>query len=179
MRFWQSLFVYVWTASLLGTWYELVLSQVMTAVTGDSSWWRPITPATVLHFAEPYGLGAAALILVVVPLRQRYAWRPWLVLVVSGLVGAAVELVSALALVAALGRNPFWDFSSYPFDLYGLTSLVSVLVFGLLATPFVSWVYPATAPVLDRVAPLPMAVACTGMLVLYVAALTVKLSSLG
>ena len=40
VRFWQSLFVYVWTASLLGTWYELVLSQVMTAVTGDSSWWR-------------------------------------------------------------------------------------------------------------------------------------------
>ena len=179
LRFWEELWVYMWAAALVGTWWELLLSLVLTSLTGDPAWWRPVGPGSILHFAEPYGLGAAVVILVVIPLQRRYHWGPPRVFLVSGILAAMVELTSALTLIAVMGSNPFWDFSSYPADLKGMTSLASVVVFGLFATPFVFTIHPATSPLLHRIPPWRMAWLCVLLLAFYLVALAVKLRTLG
>lgn len=179
LRFWEELWVYMWAAALIGTWWELLLSIVLTALTGDRYWWRQVGPSTILHFAEPYGIGAAVVILAVIPLQRRFHLAPLWVFVVNAIMAGVVEASSALAIVAVLGRNPFWDFATYPYNLMGLTSVASTIVFGLFATPFVYSIYPATAPLLDRVPQRRMTWLCVLMLLFYVVALVAKLRTLG
>lgn len=168
----------MWAASLVGAWWEALLSVVLTNLTGDRAWWRPVGLETILYFAEPYGFGAAVIILVVIPLHRRYRFGPLMTFTVSAVLCVMVELASALVLIALLGTNPFWDFSSYPFDLNGLTSPASLVVFGVFATTFVQFGYPATTSLLRRLTGRQMAWVCGVTLALYLIALAQKLHAM-
>ncbi len=178
LRYWQELFIYAWVIALLGSWYEIGLSIVMLALTGDHSWWRPAGVIDILQFAEPYGLGTIAVILVIVPLKERHRLRLPTVFMLNTAFCGAVEVISAQVLMLALGSNPFWDYSRYPLAAAG-TSSASVLVFGLFATLFVYFVFPVTDRAFDQVENRTVNVVFWVMLVLFLAALAVKLARYG
>ena len=178
LRYWQELFIYAWVIALLGSWYEIGLSIVMLAITGDHAWWRPTGVLDVLQFAEPYGLGTIAVIAVIVPLKVRHHLRLPTVFMLNTAFCGAVEVISAQALVLALGSNPFWDYSRYPLAAAG-TSSASVLVFGLFATLFVYFVFPVTDRAFAQVENRTVHVVFWVMVVLFLAALAVKLGRYG
>ncbi len=178
-RFWQELFLYVWIFSLLGTWYELLLSVVLFGLTGDRGWWRPTDPWLLFQFAEPYGLGAAAVILLVIPARRRFHWGPLPVFLLSAALTGAIEALSGQVLVLALGSNPFWDYSRYPYGLDGLSSPASCAVFGVVGVLFVYAIHPWSERALRRVSDRVIASASWLALALYLLALGWKLVALG
>lgn len=178
-RFLQVLFCYMWIGGLIGTWFELALRLLLGFVTGDRTWGLPISLGSFFEFQEPYSIGAAVVVLVVVPLKQRFKLGHSVVFLLNAVVAAVVELISALALVLTLGRNPFWDYSTHPFNLGGYISMASVAVFALLATLFVHLLYPFTRPALDRIGRRRMALLVSLMVLLYVASLVAKFARYG
>ena len=112
----QELFLYAWVFSLLGTWWELALEHSVRALTTGDPWSSPVGGWSFVQFAEPYGLGAVAVILVVVPLKERGLSAP-LVFLLGAAITAAIEAACAAILVLTVGSNPFWDYSAYPSSL--------------------------------------------------------------
>nr|NLI49307.1 hypothetical protein [Propionibacterium sp.] len=178
-RFAQVLFVYMWIGGLIGTWFELALRVSLGIVTGDRAWWWPRTFAEFFEFQEPYALGTLAIILVVVPLKERFKLGHGLVFLLCAFVTGVVELGSALALVVTLGRNDFWNYSGHPYNVGGYISLASVSVFGVLGALFVHLLYPATRPALDRIGRRRMALLVTVLVVSYLGSLVAKLARYG
>ena len=131
-----------------------------------------------MQFAEPYGLGAVAVILVVVPLKERGLSAP-LVFLLGAAITAAIEAACAAILVLTVGSNPFWDYSAYPSSLGGFTSLTSALVFGTFATLYAYLGHPAATRLLDRASERVIMIASWAALLLYLLALAAKLTTLG
>lgn len=178
-RFLQILFVYMWIGGLIGTWFELGLRVLLGIVTGARDWGWPIHLESFFEFQEPYSIGTAVVVLVVVPLKQRYKLGHTVVFLVNAVVAAVVELASALTLVLVLGANNFWDYSDQPNNLAGYISLASVAAFALLATLFVHLFYPFTRPALDRIGRRRMAMLVGLMVLLYLASLFAKFARYG
>jgi len=178
-RFVQELFIYMWAGGLIGTWFEVALRVSLGIVTGDRAWWWPRTFAEFFEFQEPYALGTLAIILVVVPLKERFKLGHGLVFLLCAFVTGVVELSSALVLVITLGRNDFWSYSGHPYNLGGLISMASVAVFGLLGALFVHLLYPATRPALDRIGRHRMALLVSVLVLFYLGSLVAKLARYG
>lgn len=178
-RFLQVLFLYMWFGGLLGTWFELGLRAVLGLASGDHRWYSPLHLADFFEFQEPYALGAAVVVLVVIPLKERFGLGPEVVFVLTAALSGGVELLSALALVLTLGHNPFWDYSDHPYSLHGYTSVLSVAVFGLLAMLFIYVVHPATRPALDQLGRRRMALVVTMAAILYLTSTVAKLARYG
>ncbi len=174
----QELFLYAWVFSLLGTWWELALEHSVRALTTGDPWSSPVGGWSFVQFAEPYGLGAVAVILVVVPLKERGLSAP-LVFLLGAAITAAIEAACAAILVLTVGSNPFWDYSAYPSSLGGFTSLTSALVFGTFATLYAYLGHPAATRLLDRASERVIMIASWAALLLYLLALAAKLTTLG
>lgn len=179
VRFWEELFVYMWSVALVANWFEIALQGLIGIVRGEPGWWMPLAARGFFTFQEPYALGTAAVLLIVVPLRDRLRLGNGGVFLVSAVVLGAIEAISGAALVLALGRNTFWDYSWMPFSLDGYTSLAAMIVFGLLAVGFLAVVYPATLPALRRVGDRRLHVLAGVLVGLYLASLLVKLVASG
>lgn len=138
--FWQKIFIYCWIFSLGGHFFELVWAQLYHFATGDPLW-HPLI-VTTLPLALPYGFGIVAIILFVVPLIKKYKLHPIAVFVFTMIVASIIEYLCALFVVSVYGYNRFWDYSHLPFNLHGYISAGSSLVFAVIATAFVFYVYP-------------------------------------
>lgn len=164
LRFWQEILIYYWLFSLAGHYYELLLAEVMHLVTGQPLW-KPMM-FTVIPLAGPYGLGVIAIIIFVVPLMTRYKLHPITVFTLNAITASVVEYLCALVVVAIYGRNQYWDYSNLPLNFQGYISLGSSLIFAILATFFIYYIYPYCEKFMRRIKNQQMAWICVFLLVI-------------
>ena len=143
--FWRNLFIYFWFFSLLGHLLEVSWAWI------TNSHFTPNIP-TFTPIAPPYGLGVVALILIVAPVYRRFKKMNILVVfLLATIVTAAVEYLCAVVIVLVLGDNPFWDYSAQPFNLQGYVCLQNALLFGLVSTIFLRFIFPRLENLLQKI----------------------------
>jgi len=141
MLFWQKIYIIFFCLSIFGHYLEIFLANVKHILSAG-----PVilpTMPTILPLAAPYGFGAVGVLLVTVPLIRKYRLSPIGVFVISVIVSAIIEYISAALIVAFTGHNAFWNYSNQPFNLNGYIYLEGVLFFGFIAMLFVYYVYPS------------------------------------
>lgn len=143
-KYWQKIYIYFWLFSILGHYLETVWIIPL------GTQWRPIME-TLTPVAIPYGLGAVVSIFFVWPIVKRRAANIAVVFILSTLLSSIVEYLCALSVVIMRGNNQFWDYTNNPFNLNGFISADSSLVFGVLATAFIYFVYPPFEKVFSKI----------------------------
>ncbi len=146
LRGFEKMFIYFWVVSLLGHYIELIWMQV-NVFNGHSAW--RILDFTIIPLAPPYGLGMVMVILLVYPLVKRYKMSPVAVFILNIIVTSVIEYICAVIIVAIFGHNQFWNYSYLPFNLSGYICLGNSLLFGIAATFFIYWFYPAMEKILQ------------------------------
>ncbi len=133
--------IYAVLATVVGHYLEAIWQLFRFHLDGPSAL---LSELTVTPIAEPYGFGVVGLILLVVPFVEKYKPSIVTTYILNVLVTGLVEYICAFALVFAYGRNDYWDYSDYPFNIQGYVCLEFSMVFGVMATLFVYLVYPVS-----------------------------------
>lgn len=94
-----------------------------------------------------YGVGAAALTLVLYPFRERDGWISF---VGGAVVGSAVEYVCSLGQELFFGSRS-WDYSGHPFNLNGRICLTYGVYWGILGYLWIRHIYPRVAALIAKI----------------------------
>jgi uncharacterized membrane protein len=137
--FWRDLFLYFWIFSLVGH-----IIEIIWALLGNATGLREVPASTIPLFAiaVPYGLGAAALRLLLYPLVQKKKINLAATFILSALLTTAIEFVCAALMVAFTGHLAFWNYSDRFLNLWGYICFTNSLLFGLGSTIALKWVFP-------------------------------------
>lgn len=165
-RRFQELTVYFFAAALVGHYIELAWILLRYHITSLSYIVQSIA-LVPLPISEPYGLGALAAILIIIPLKKRYKLNSLSVFGASVLMMAVIEYACGLALALVFGQNYFWDYSALPFNLHGYISLETSLGFGALTTLFIYTVYPWAERKLREIRPRQMHAVFVSLILVY------------
>jgi uncharacterized membrane protein len=147
VRFWQELFIYFCAFAIVGHYLEIVWFMFRHLTTGSPMRW-PITP--IMLVAIPYGLGVVAIILLVIPLIKRYKLSLPKVFILNVLVSGVIEYTCAVIIVMTEGYNEHWNYTSRPLNINGFTCLEATIIFGILATFFIYFIYPFCEKLLQK-----------------------------
>lgn len=144
----KEIFIIFFVFSFLGHYLE-VFWAIIKSITINSIWYPVINDPIPL--AAPYGLGAVAIVLFVLPLKEKKQLsKPW-VFLLSALTAGVVEFLSALIVVIFYGNNPFWDYSNQPLNLFGFTSAWACFLFGIASLVFIYFVYPGYQKIMQKI----------------------------
>lgn len=136
-KFWRNAFIIYWVGSLIGHLLELGWVNLPLLVGNP-----PTNVLPVFVVAAPYGLGALGLIWILSSSVKRGRITAFQVFLLSVVIGGVVEFACAAAIVSVIGYNPYWDYSTEPFNLMGYICLKNCLAFGLASLPCIYWVLP-------------------------------------
>ncbi len=144
----EKLFIYFWLFSILGHYLEVVGAYLTHFITGNEMW----HPATMTHIplAVPYGLGAAAAILLAGDLAKNGKINALQVFAVNLIACSVIEYTCAAILVELYGYNKYWDYSDRFLNINGYICLEASLAFGVLATLFIYYAHPRLEDKLSR-----------------------------
>lgn len=143
----KELFIIFFIFSLVGHYLEVFWAGIKYLAFGST--WLP-TVVDIIPLAVPYGLGAVAIILIVLPIAHSKKLKITSVFVFSALVSGLVEFLCAAFLVLLYGRNAFWDYSSKPFNVFGFTWIGACLLFGIAAISFIYLIYPKFKKIMTK-----------------------------
>ena len=137
-KFWRNAFLIFWIFSLLGHLLEYAWAAIPLLFD------RPSHIHSIPFFvvAAPYGLGALALIWLIWPLVKRGRIGVVATYLLSILITSTIEFICAASVVLFFGYNPFWNYSSQPFNLFGYICLRNSLAFGFVAVLMVYYAFP-------------------------------------
>lgn len=147
LRFWQELFIYFVVFSIAGHYLEIIWFFFQYLAT-DNPMRLPITPTMLV--AIPYGLGIVAMLMLIIPLKEKYKLSPFAIFVLNIIITATVEYCCAAWLVFTEGFNKHWNYVNQPFNIDGFTSLSAGIVFGSLATFFIYFIYPVSNKLIKK-----------------------------
>lgn len=144
-RLFQELALYFFGAGLVGHYLELLWIFVRFGPP-DSQHMHNTMSLIPLPISEPFGFGAMALVIFLIPWVEKHRPSPVVTYALSVILMAGVEYLCAVVLALIFGHNTFWDYSQMPFNLQGFICLETSLSFGLMATFFVYIAYPFFQP---------------------------------
>lgn len=98
-------------------------------------------------FNQIYGLAAIVIVLLI---HKIFGEKYIHLFLVSGVIGAAFEFVSSLMQQLLLG-SVSWDYSAHPLNIFGRTSLIYSVYWGLLGYFLIKFFYPALNKILERI----------------------------
>ncbi len=171
LRFWEELFIYYCFFGVIGHFIEILWFAIRYLAT-DTTFKLPITPP--MRLAIPYGLGVVGIILLVVPIKERLKLKPPSVFLLNIIITAGTEYFCAFYLVKTEGYNKHWNYTGQPFDINGYTSLSAGIVFGLLATLFLYFIYPYFEKNLKKLSDFQILAITSVLGICYMIALNIK-----
>lgn len=136
--FWQKLFIYFWIFSLIGHYFELLWKNLIHLQN-----WHSIM-STFLPLSPPYGIGVVAIILLIEPLIKKYKLNCSIIFILCTIISSLVEYLCSVFLVLLVGYNKFWNYSYESFNINGHIFLQNEIIFGILSTLFLYFIYPFT-----------------------------------
>jgi uncharacterized membrane protein len=146
--FLQEIFIYYFVISIAGHYFEKLWSYIYLFFAGGKLW-HP-SRITFIPSEPPYGLGAVAIIILIIPLIKKYKLNPLIVFVLNIFVTGAVEYLCALLLIVFTGHVGYWDYSHQFMNINGYVCLQSATLFSLIATFFVYCIYPFFKKLLEK-----------------------------
>jgi uncharacterized membrane protein len=135
--FLEKIFIYFWFGSLIGQLYEIVA-------------WNHNSD-TLIPFAPPYGLGMIAVIIFISPLLKKQLISRYRSYFLITLTMGLVEYICAAAIILVNGDNTYWDYSDRILNFGGNVCAESAILFGLMATIFLYYVFPITEKLFSKV----------------------------
>jgi uncharacterized membrane protein len=165
-RQFQELGLYFFGAALIGHYLELLWVLVRFGLS-DQQYIRNALSLVPLPLSEPFGFGAVALVLLLIPWVEKHKPNRVETYMVSVVLMASIEYICASALALAYGRNWFWDYSSMPFNLQGYICLETSLAFGLVALFFIYVAYPFFQPRIRKLDTMKIRMVFWGLVLLY------------
>jgi uncharacterized membrane protein len=147
--FWRDTFLIYWFFSFVGHLMEYVWLFMLDQFGGPPDWQN--LPFFVV--AAPYGFGAVAILWFIYPQVIKHKLKVLDSFVLSVIVTTIIEFISALAVVAVLGHNPYWDYSAEPFNLFGFVCLRNSIAFGLVSILFIYILFPYTDQIMKKFGP--------------------------
>lgn len=136
----EELVIYFVLGTIAGRYLEIIWQYFRYHITD------PLFSAHQLlvpPLAEPYGIGAVVVILLVAPFVKKYTLGVGKIYALNVFVTGLTEYICAVVLVLVFGHNNFWDYTGQPFNIQGYVCLETSLLFGILATLFLRFAYPA------------------------------------
>ncbi|MDY3128415.1 MAG: putative ABC transporter permease [Berryella intestinalis] len=159
-RCWRNLVMYVCAFSIVGHWIEIGWGMLIRwgVVAGAYDPTSQIWHDLLFPFMV-YGIGAAACVLVLHPVKRfleerlgSLALALALSFAASALFCTGIELVEGLLLNQPLvdGSLPLWDYRNIPMNFMGQVCLQNSIAFGLASTLFTWIVYPVSEKALAK-----------------------------
>lgn len=165
-RLFQELALYFFGAGLVGHYLELLWIFIRFGPP-DEQHVRGALSLIPLPISEPFGFGAMALVIFLIPWVEKHKPSPVMTYVLSVILMAGVEYICAAVLTLVFGYNWFWNYAQMPFNLQGFICLETSLSFGLMATFFVYVAYPFFQPRIRSLDATKMRMLFWGLLLLY------------
>ncbi len=144
----KKLFFIFLIGSVIGAYYEQGLHFVQT-------WWETGTPVWSLRrgviygpFNVIYGFGAA----IMVYLLARKPRKNWQIFLYAALLGGVVEYVISF-LQQFFTHTMSWDYSTYPLNINGRTTIPFMVVWGILGLILVRVIYPSVSNAIESIPP--------------------------
>lgn len=139
--YFYKLFICFWVFSVIGHYVEILWGYACYFVFGGG---YPRLPRldSIAPLAQPYGFGAIAIIIFIVPLVKKFNLNFFFAFLLNTVAMTLVEYYTALFLIIVRGRNDFWDYSGLPYNLNGHIWLGGSIAFGIGATIFLYYIYP-------------------------------------
>jgi uncharacterized membrane protein len=132
--------------SFFGHVFETIL---WVGINGDANGWHL---ALIPMAAEPFGFGALAILWFIYPLVRSHKLGVFGTFIAGAILTTAIEFICAAVIVAFLGSNPYWDYSTItPFNLFGFVCLHNALGFGLMTLIFVYFGFPWLDRVMEKI----------------------------
>ena len=128
--FLEKIFLYFWFGSLVGQLYEIVA-------------WNHNSD-TLIPFAPPYGFGMIAVIIFISPLLKKQSISKYKAYFLITLTMGLVEYLCAAAIILIHGENTYWNYAGRMLNFGGNVCAESAILFGLMATIFLYYIYPLT-----------------------------------
>ena len=149
--FWRTLIVCFCVFSIVGHWLEIPYCWFMDKFFGIVSDDYAIWLDPWYHPYWVYGFGAAAMTLLIEPLKERLIARRktlWGALLETFVLAVVISMVMELAIgwlvnqPDEFGRYPYWDNSQFPLNIFGQAWLVNDIVIAAVAMLYVWVLYP-------------------------------------
>ncbi len=144
----KKLFFVFLLGSVIGAYYEQILYFVQT-------WWQTGVPVWSVRrgviygpFNVIYGFGASAMIY----LLARKPYKDWQIFIYAGLLGGLVEYMISF-LQQFFTHTMSWNYSNYPLNINGRTTIPFMFVWGLLGLLLVKVVYPPISRAIEKIPP--------------------------
>ncbi len=134
--FLEKVFLYFWFGSLVGQLYEIVA-------------WNHNSD-TLIPFAPPYGFGMIAVIILISPLLKKQLISKYKAFFLIILTMGLVEYLCATAIILVHGSNIYWNYSDRVLNFGGNVCAESAILFGLMATIFLYYIYPLTEKIFTK-----------------------------
>lgn len=144
----KKLFFVFLIGSVAGAYYEQILYFVQT-------WWETGTPIWSVRrgviygpFNVIYGFGAAAMVY----LLARDGRKNWQTFILAAFLGGFVEYMISF-LQQFFTHTVSWDYSTFPLNINGRTTIPFMAVWGVMGVILVKIVYPSVSQAIESIPP--------------------------
>lgn len=156
-RFWRNLVIYSLAFAWIGHWFEMCVIWFTENILNI-----PHMHGVMNNWLEPYwvySFAVATCILILYPIdkrigekfkKQPIGMRIFCDYSVNTVACALIEYLGGWILIWRFGSNINWDYTNYPFNLYGQICLQNTLLFGIVATVFTLWIYPSLNKIFSK-----------------------------
>lgn len=157
----NHIIIFFMIGAIFGTYWEEILWFFKELIEQGEFVWVSRTGLLYGPFSPVYGIGAVLIYLVF----YRTKIKPLYCFIFGAILGGALEFSLSLIQEWMFGTIS-WDYSTYPLNIQGRTTVPYMILWGALVWLFVTYIYPAIDRVYYRFAERSMNIFCTVMAVL-------------
>lgn len=143
---WQKLFIIFIIGCLFGNYYEMILNLVRHYLRDGSIFWEVRRGFIYLPLSPVYGAGAVLMTLAFA--EKDYKWHQ--ILIYGAILGGSFEYIISFLQETFIGTVS-WNYTKYPLDINGRTTIPIMLLWGVLCVIFVKLVYPFLSKVIEKI----------------------------
>lgn len=143
---WQKLFIIFIIGCLFGNYYEMILNLVRHYLKDGSIFWEVRRGFIYLPLSPVYGLGAVLMTLAFA--EKNYKWHQ--ILIYGSVLGGSFEYIISFLQETFTGTIS-WNYTRYPLDINGRTTIPIMLLWGLLCVIFIKLVYPFLSKYIEKI----------------------------
>jgi len=143
---WQKLFIIFIIGCLFGNYYEMILNLVRHYLRDGSIFWEVRRGFIYFPLSPVYGAGAVLMTLAFAG--KNYKWHQ--ILIYGSILGGSFEYIISFLQETFIGTVS-WNYTKYPLDINGRTTIPIMFLWGTLCVIFVKLIYPYLSKSIERI----------------------------
>lgn len=143
---WQKLFIIFIIGCLFGNYYEMILNLVRHYLRDGSIFWEVRRGFIYFPLSPVYGAGAVLMTMAFA--EKDYKWHQ--ILIYGSVLGGSFEYIISFLQETFTGTVS-WNYTKYPLDINGRTTIPIMILWGLLCVIFIKLIYPFLSKCIERI----------------------------